>query len=67
VGAGEFGFRQNIRGGPMRGRSHVVYWRERHGHAPADEVVDRIFDAAKRSDRLLEDEEMERLVRDAPH
>jgi 2-isopropylmalate synthase len=67
VAAGEFGFRQNIRVGPMSGRSNVVYWLERHGHAPADEVVDRIFDAAKRSDRLLEDEEMERLVRDAPH
>jgi 2-isopropylmalate synthase len=65
VAAGEFGFCQNIRVGPMSGRSNVLFWLERHGVPPNDLLVDRIFDAAKRSDRLLEDEEIERLVREA--
>ena len=62
VPAGEFGFRQAIRIGPMSGRSNVVYWLEERGIEAADAVVDRIFDAAKRSDRLLEDREIEELV-----
>jgi 2-isopropylmalate synthase len=65
VAAGEFGFRQTIRVGPMSGRSNVLFWLEQHGVPADDGIVDRIFDAAKRSDRLLEDEEIERLVRDA--
>ena len=62
VPAGEFGLRQHIRVGPMSGRSNVVFWLEARGIEPTEERVERVFDAAKRSDRLLEDGEIERLV-----
>ena len=42
----------------MSGRSNIVFWLERQGMEPKDEVVDRIYDAAKRSDRLLKDDEL---------
>ncbi|PYT36541.1 MAG: 2-isopropylmalate synthase [Acidobacteria bacterium] len=58
VPASDFGFTQKIRIGPMSGRSNVVFWLERRGMEPRDDVVDRIYDAAKRSDRLLEDDEL---------
>jgi len=58
VPASDFGFAQNIRIGPMSGRSNIVFWLERQGLEPKDEVVDRIYDAAKRSDRLLGDDEL---------
>ena len=62
VPASDFGFTQKIRIGPMSGRSNVVFWLERRGMEPRDDVVDRIYDAAKRSDRLLEDREILALV-----
>jgi 2-isopropylmalate synthase len=62
VPAGDFGMGQRIRIGPMSGRSNVVHWLRSHGLDPADDLVGRIFDAAKRSDRLLEDEEVRALV-----
>src|SRR2546425_1078386 len=62
VPASDFGFTQKIRIGPMSGRSNVVFWLERQGMEPKDDVVDRIYDAAKRSDRLLEDREILALV-----
>jgi 2-isopropylmalate synthase len=67
VAAGEFGFRQKIRIGPMSGRSNVVYWLEERGIEASAERVDRIFDAAKHSDRLLEDEEILRLSEAPAH
>jgi len=62
VAAGDFGFRQKIRIGPMSGRSNVLFWLEEHGIEPDDEQVDRIFAAAKQSDRLLEDREIHALL-----
>ena len=62
VPGSDFGFTQRIRVGPMSGRSNVVFWLEQQGIEPADELVDRIYDAAKRSDRLLEDREILALV-----
>jgi len=62
VPASDFGFTQRIRIGPMSGRSNVVFWLEQQGIEPADDLVDRIYDAAKRSDRLLEDPEILALV-----
>ena len=53
-----FGLDQVIEIGPMSGKSNVLYWLEKH-HIPADEsLVNRIFDAAKRSARVLTDEEV---------
>jgi len=58
VPAGDFGLKQRIRIGPMSGKSNVVYWLEEHGMQAANDVVERIFEAAKQSDRLLEDDEI---------
>ena len=62
VPAAEFGFAQRIRVGPMSGKSNVVYWLETKGIPATEERVARIFEAAKRSNRLLEDAEIEALV-----
>ncbi len=62
VAAGDFGFRQKIRIGPMSGKSNVIWWLEEHGFDPTDERVDRIFNAAKQADRLLEDTDLEALA-----
>ena len=62
VVASDFGFRQNIRVGPMSGRSNVIFWMEERGIEPTDERVDCIFAAAKKSDRLLEDGEIKDLL-----
>jgi 2-isopropylmalate synthase len=53
-----FGLDQIIEIGPMSGRSNVVYWLEKHGMVADDEVVERILEAAKRSERVLTEEEM---------
>ncbi len=53
-----FGLEQLIEIGPMSGKSNVVFWLQRHGIEPAEEVVERIFHRAKTSDRLLEETEI---------
>ena len=45
----------------MSGKSNVIYWLARHGVPETDEVVNRIFDAAKRSTRVLTDDEVRAL------
>ena len=71
VPASDFGFSQKVRIGPMSGRSNVMFWLEQQGIEPKDDLVDRIFAAAKRSDRLLEDDELLALTgppgTSAPH
>jgi 2-isopropylmalate synthase len=66
VTAGDFGLRQKIRIGPMSGKSNVVHWLKERGIDPSEDRVERIFQAAKRSDRLLEDDEIERLAGEQP-
>lgn len=53
-----FGLEQIIEIGPMSGKSNVVYWLERRGIAPSEELVDNIFQRAKKSDRCLTEEEL---------
>ena len=62
VPAGDFGMAQRIRIGPMSGRSNVVHWLKSHGLDPTEERIVPILEAAKRSDRLLEDAEVRALV-----
>jgi 2-isopropylmalate synthase len=62
VAAGEFGFKQRIRVGPMSGRSNVIFWLDQQGIEATTERVDRIFEAAKHSNRLLEDQELHELL-----
>ena len=44
---------QEIEVGPMSGKSNVVFWLERHGVTPSDELVDRVFRRAKASPTVL--------------
>lgn len=53
-----FGLEQVIEVGPLSGRSNVVFWLERHGIAPADELVDRVFAAAKQANCVLSDDQI---------
>src|SRR5262249_29950653 len=53
VPASLVGREQEIDIGPMSGRSNVVYWLERRGLPATDEIVDRVFVAAKASNRTL--------------
>lgn len=53
-----FGLDQIIEIGPMSGRSSVVYWLEKRGIPPMDDLVGRIFEAAKTSDRILTEDEI---------
>jgi 2-isopropylmalate synthase len=55
------GLEQIVEIGPMSGKSNVIYWLARHGVPETDEVVNRIFDAAKRSTRVLTDDEVRAL------
>lgn len=64
VPADDFGFAQKIAIGPMSGRSNVTYWLEARGIETPDELVGRIFAAAKDSPRALTDEEIEGIVRE---
>ena len=56
-----FGLDQVIEIGPMSGKSNVLYWLERRGVPANDALVNRIFNAAKRSARVLTDDEVQAL------
>jgi isopropylmalate/homocitrate/citramalate synthase len=60
-----FGLDQVIEVGPMSGKSNVLFWLERHGIAANDTLVNRIYDAAKQSARVLTDKEVEALCAEA--
>jgi 2-isopropylmalate synthase len=64
VPAGEFGLSQKIDVGPMSGVSNVQYWLSTHGQPVDDALVRAIFEKAKSSNRVLEDEEIEAVVRE---
>jgi isopropylmalate/homocitrate/citramalate synthase len=53
-----FGLDQVIEIGPMSGKSNVLFWLERHSVPADDSLVNRIFDAAKQSARVLTDAEI---------
>jgi 2-isopropylmalate synthase len=57
-----FGLEQIIDIGPMSGKSNVLFWLERRGIAPTDELVDRIYQRAKASDHTLRDAEVEECL-----
>ena len=57
-----FGLQQSIEVGPLSGRSNVIYWLESRGFTASDELVDRIFRAAKESQRVMSDAELHSLV-----
>jgi len=53
-----FGIDQKIEIGPMSGKSNVIYWLEKRGIKPTDDLVEKIFARAKKADRLLTDAEI---------
>ena len=55
------GLEQIVEIGPMSGKSNVIYWLARHGIPETDELVNRIFDAAKQSPRVLTEDEVRAL------
>jgi 2-isopropylmalate synthase len=60
-----FGLDQVIEIGPMSGKSNVLFWLERHGIPVSEPLVNRIFDAAKQSARVLTDSEIQALCAEA--
>jgi 2-isopropylmalate synthase len=60
-----FGLDQVIEIGPMSGKSNVLFWLEKHSIPADDSVVNRIFDAAKQSARVLTDAEVLALCTEA--
>ncbi|PYR42192.1 MAG: 2-isopropylmalate synthase [Acidobacteria bacterium] len=62
VPASLVGRQQEIEVGPMSGRSNVIFWLESRGLPSTDEVVDRVFAAAKASNRTLTHEQVQSIV-----
>jgi isopropylmalate/homocitrate/citramalate synthase len=62
VPASLVGRHQEIEVGPMSGRSNVIFWLESRGLPATDEIVDRIFAAAKASNRTLTHEQVQSLA-----
>ena len=57
-----FGLEQVIEIGPMSGRSNIVYWLAKRAIPASDEIIDRIFAAAKQSDSVLTEQQILSLV-----
>ncbi len=67
VPAGMVGLRQIIDIGFMSGVSNIVYWLKVRGIEPDQRLVDEIFKAAKQHNRVLNDEEIEELIKFRSH
>jgi len=62
VPASLVGREQEIDIGPMSGKSNVIFWLEKRGIPATDDLVDRIYAAAKDSNRTLTIEQVKRVV-----
>ena len=62
VPASMVGARQIIEIGPMCGLSNVVHWLQEHDVEPNDELVQRIFAAAKNATSVLAESEIRELI-----
>jgi isopropylmalate/homocitrate/citramalate synthase len=60
-----FGLEQIIEIGPLSGRSNVIYWLGKRGIAASDELVDRIFSAAKQAERIMTEQEVRAIIASA--
>jgi 2-isopropylmalate synthase len=56
-----FGLQQIVEIGPLSGKSNVIYWLARHGIPESPDLVNRIFEVAKQSPRVLTDDEVRAL------
>ena len=57
-----FGLEQIIEIGPLSGRSNVIYWLEKRGIPASDELVDRIFAAAKQAERIMTEQQIQAII-----
>jgi 2-isopropylmalate synthase len=57
-----FGLEQIIEIGPLSGRSNVIYWLEKRGVPTSDDIVDRIFAAAKQAERVMTEDEIHAII-----
>jgi 2-isopropylmalate synthase len=62
VPAEEFGFKQKIEVGPMSGESNVIYILTEMGIEPTPKLVKTVFNAAKKSNKILQEEEIRKLI-----
>ncbi len=56
------GLEQVVEIGPMSGKSNVTHWLSRNGIEQSESLVNRIFDAAKQSTRVLTDSEIRAII-----
>ena len=63
VPASWFGKEQEIEIGPMAGNSNIIFWLEKHGYESSEKNIARLREAAKSTDRLLENDELHLLLR----
>ncbi len=61
-----FGLQQVIEIGPLSGKSNVSYWLEKRNIPASEELIEHIYSAAKKSDRVLSDGEVYDLIESAP-
>ena len=64
VPASLVGREQEIEIGPMSGRSNVIFWLEKRGLPATDDIVDRVFSAAKASNRTLTRDQIHTIIDD---
>ena len=57
-----FGLEQVVEIGPMSGKSNVIYWLEKRGIEASEERITRIYDRAKGSSAVLEEQEILELI-----
>lgn len=57
-----FGMEQVIEVGPLSGKSNVIFWLEKRGLPVTDELIERIYSAAKASDHVFSEKEIMALV-----
>ena len=58
-----FGLEQIIEVGPMSGKSNILFWLDRRGLAATDDVVERVYQRAKSSNRCLTEAEILECVK----
>ncbi len=62
VPATPFGLQQEIEIGRMSGKSNVLYWLERRGIEPSDQIIQVILKAARGSESVLSDAQLTALI-----
>ncbi|MEC7985914.1 MAG: 2-isopropylmalate synthase [Myxococcota bacterium] len=64
VPASWFGKEQEIEIGPMAGNSNIIYWLEKNGYSSEEANVQRLRQAAKSTDRILESDALHALLKE---